>query len=91
MEELFIETPEGKKPINPKVVKELKLKKGTLSPFTRNRIVDQKGNFPPQTEANEGADNHLKEEGTTSDAENIVLSTSEMIDLAHGEDSSTEH
>ena len=93
-EELFMETNQGNIPIEPETVKKFHLEKGTLSPFSRRRIVDRHGDFPAETEAQKDQTNTVKGEKHQKDDEErqnggVMLTTSEIIDLAHGEDSST--
>jgi hypothetical protein len=85
MEELNLETKNGRLPINKNIVEKYNLRKGTLSSFTCNRIVDKNGKYiieKPKVkgleEANEG--DQAKENG-------LLLQTSEIIDFAQGADS----
>ena len=94
MEELYIETKNGNVPIDPKVIKKFNLEQGSLSPFTRSRIVDKNGEFPAETATEKDPKNNgttQKPEDGIVETENVQFSTSEIIDLAHGEDSKTEH
>lgn len=94
MEELFIETKNGKERIDPGLVQKLNLEKGSLSPFTRSRIVGKNGEFPYETATERDPKNNgrtQKPEDGIVETENVTFSTSEIIDLAHGEDSKTEH
>lgn len=87
MEKLFIETENGKLPIDHEIVQKHNLQKGDTTPFTRNRIVDQFGNStkPEQPEEPHDLSN---QEDEIEDLENgIQLSTSEMLDIAEGVDS----
>jgi hypothetical protein len=92
MEELFIETKDGNIPIDPAIVKRFNLEKGTWSPFTRSRIVGKNGEFPEEKDSKNNGKN-IKAEDTAAETQNggVVLTTSEVIDFAHGEDSSNEH
>lgn len=87
MEKLYVETKAGNFPIDENIIDKYDLEKGTLSPFTSNRIIDASGDFtkriPPQEPVS------LREsEGEIDEMENgLMLSTSEMIDIAQGVDS----
>ena len=90
MEELYLETKNGNIPIDPKVIETFNLEKGTLSPFTRSRIVGKNGEYPKETKAEKDPKNNAttqKPEDGIVETENVTFSTSEIIDLAHGEDS----
>lgn len=87
MEKLYIETNRGKVPIDPEVVERLKLEKGEVSPFTRNRIVGENGDFPAETSMEKDPKNCGLPMSSEKDAENVQFSTSEIIDLAQGADS----
>ena len=92
MEKLYIETKNGNVPIDPEIAKKFNLEKGTLSPFTRSRIVGKDGEFSKETASNKAAQNHdhpPKSDDGVAETENVKFSTSEIIDLAHGEDSPT--
>jgi hypothetical protein len=87
MENLFIETENGNKPIDKDIIEKYNLEKGSRSPFTGNRIVDSFGNFTVefQPEARHDLSNH---EDEIEDLENgFQISTSEMLDIAAGVDS----
>lgn len=87
MKELYIESTDGNTPIDQEMVKKYNLKKGTLSPFTINRIVGQKGDFSREDNDEENEPKEL----TKGDLENeLILTTSEAIDIAEGADSITE-
>jgi hypothetical protein len=87
MKEIYLETKEGRIKIDDRIAQKYDLKKGTVSPFTQNHIVDKSGDFnredPPEKidSINQG-DDDIKE------MENgFLLSTSEMLDIAQGVDS----
>ncbi len=87
MEKLYMETKAGNFPIDEKIVEKYDLEKGTFSPFTSNRIINSNGDFtkkvPPKEPVSMG-----ESEGEVDGMENgLMLSTSEMIDLAQGVDS----
>ena len=65
------------------------LGKGMFLPFTRFRIVGENNDFPDRTAEIQETKNALPEEDP-QDADNVLLSTSELIDFAQGEDSHTE-
>lgn len=87
MEHLFIETKQGRIPINDAMTEKYKLKEGTYTPFTHQKIVDERGKFiheevEKKNVSLKNQDNEIKE------MENgLMLSTSEMIDIAEGADS----
>lgn len=87
MEELYIETKNGNLRIDDAFIQKYNLKKGTLSPFTRSRIVGKNGDFhredlSEEKESISQVDDEIKE------MENgLMLSQSEMIDIAQGVDS----
>jgi hypothetical protein len=94
MEELFLETKNGNIAIDPQVVKKFNLEKGTLSPFTRNRIVGKHGEYPSETSAEKDPKNNVKTQKPEDEPDGeqnggVVLTTSEIIDFAQGTDSST--
>ncbi len=87
MEKLYVETKAGNFPIDEKIVEKYDLEKGTRSPFTSNRIINASGDFtkkiPPKGTVSLG-----ESEGEIDVMENgLMLSTSEMIDIAQGVDS----
>jgi hypothetical protein len=90
MDKLLLETDNGNVPIDPKVAKKMNLEKGSLSPFTRERILGKNGDFPPETAMEKDPKNSGKVE---SPAENdikdggVMLTSSEVIDFAQGADS----
>ncbi|MGB8455812.1 MAG: hypothetical protein WCD89_26290 [Anaerocolumna sp.] len=87
MEELFLETKDGNVKIEDSIVNKYDLKKGTVAPFTQNHIVNKEGEFkredPPEEKfsLNQGDDEIEEMEN------GLLLSTSEMIDIAQGVDS----
>lgn len=87
MEELFLETQQGKIPIDDAIVEKYDLKEGTYTPFTHQKIVDKNGNFIH--EETEKKKTSLKnQDDEIEEMENgLLLSTSEMIDIAEGADS----
>jgi len=87
MEKLYVETKAGKFPIDEKIVEKYDLEKGTYSPFTSNRIVNEKGDFTKKIPPKEPV-SIRESEGEIDEMENgLMLSTSEMIDIAQGVDS----
>jgi len=87
MEPLFVETKEGNIPIDNAIVEKHGLKEGTYTPFTHQRIVDKNGNFIHE-EVEEKNTSLKNEDDEVKDLENgLMLSTSEMIDIAEGSDS----
>lgn len=94
-EKLYMETERGSAPIDPATIKKYRLEKGMLSPFSRCRIVGVHGDFPGETTAQKiqtyevKGNNPEKDGGGAQQNGGVTLTTSEIIDLAHGEDSST--
>lgn len=90
MEQLYIETEKGNIPIDNEITQKYNLQKGDKSPFTRQRIVDKFGDAtapkPPEEEHDLS-----NQEDEIEDLENgFQLSTSEMLDIAAGVDSSVQ-
>lgn len=87
MDKLYIETETGNLPIHDEITQKYNLQKGDKSPYTGNRIVDRfgDGTIQKQPEEKHNLSNH---EDEIEDLENgLQLSTSEMIDIADGVDS----
>lgn len=93
MEELYIEMENTFIPIDEKIIKKYNLKKGTLSPFTGGRIVGKNGEFRKEKPAQEKSDatgfEKNKDDEVVELDDGFMLSTSEMIDIAEGTDSTT--
>lgn len=91
MEELYIETKNGKTPIEPAVSKKYNLEKGLKTPFTNQKIVNQNGEFPAETDTEKDPQNSggksLTPADTDTGSENVPLTTSEIIDFSQGTDS----
>ena len=91
MEELYIETINGNIPIDMEIIKKFKLEKGTYSPFTHSRIIGKNGEFPIESSDEEDIKSGGKPAGQNDDKSelenDLLFSTSEIIDLARGEDS----
>lgn len=87
MENLFIETGSDTVPVSQDIIKKYNLEKGTFTPFTDFRIVGKNNDFrkeqpPEETPSFKNEDDEVEE------MENgLMLSTSEMIDIAQGSDS----
>lgn len=102
MEKLFLETKNGTVPIEQSAIKKYDLHKGTKSPFTQDKIVDEKGEYilePSDGEENEKSIrqdfNNMPYQGIEGDGvdqmENgFQMSTSEIIDFSQGVDSRTD-
>lgn len=92
MKELYIETKNGDIPIEKDIIKKHDLKRGTLSPFTGERIVGKNGDFRPEPVKNESPlDNLIHRDDGIDEMENgMSLSTSEILDFAEGTDNSME-
>lgn len=98
MKELYLELQNGAVKIEDEIIKKYDIKRGAMSPFTRNRIVDENGDFTLDMSLQEDNNGlaHISEEeqrkisnGIVELDNGIMLSTSEMIDIAQGVDSST--
>lgn len=79
MDQLFVETESGRMPISHHIVEKYHIKKGTHSPFTHNRIVNQYGDFTLVRKP--------KIMMETPKENTQMFSTAESIDIAHGVDS----
>ena len=94
MEELRIETTAGNFPLEQEIVRKYGLKMGTLSPFTSSRIAGRDGEYP-QEKRREAADKdafrqHSQEELGGKAEDGVMLTASERIDFALGNDSDEE-
>lgn len=87
MEKLYVETKAGNFPIDEKIVEKYDLEKGTRSPFTSNRIVNESGDFTKKIPPKELVSLHQNEDEIDEMENGLFLSTSEMIDFAQGVDS----
>jgi len=91
MEDLYLETENGNIPIDQEVIEKYNLKKGSFSPFTHKRIIDKNGDYILEKQPTE----YATLDGNQDDPEfhemenGFMLSTSEMIDIAEGVDSSS--
>lgn len=92
MKDLFLETKTGNIPIDHNIIKKHDLKKGTLSPFTGERIVGKNGDFSPEPIKSESPLDNLvhKDDGIDEMENGMALSTSEILDFAAGTDNSME-
>lgn len=89
MEKLFLELNDDRVPLSEDMVQKYDLKKGMYSPFTRNRIVNEKGDFIVEKhkkdetfekqEVNKALESEMQE--------TFDLSTSEILDISEGVDS----
>jgi hypothetical protein len=88
MERLFVETEQELIPIDDAIVDKYDLKEGTCTPFTNQRIVDKDGNFFHEEveEKHTTLPNQDSDEISEMD-HGLMLSTSEMLDIAEGADS----
>ncbi|HBT63159.1 MAG TPA: hypothetical protein DEB10_00665 [Ruminococcaceae bacterium] len=88
MENLYIETLDGNALIPQDLVIKYHLEKGMFSPFTASKLVGENNDFPLRAEEYK---NSRKESTMLSEheeeTENVMLSTSEIIDFAQGLDS----
>jgi hypothetical protein len=87
MEEIYIETKNGNIKIDDSFVQKYNLKKGTFSPFTHERLVGKNGDFH-RDDLPEEKDSLDQDDAEIEEMENgLMLSQSEMIDIAQGVDS----
>lgn len=87
MERLFVETKQGHIPINDDIAEKYELKEGTFTPFTHQRIVDKNGNFIHEEEEKKITSLKNQDDEIKEMENGLMLSTSEMIDIAEGADS----
>lgn len=94
MKELFLETPNGRVPIDKSIVEKYNIKEGVYSPFTRCRIVDKSGVFYKDIKDKTDTDISQMPEGEGMDNDNVVefpegesYSTAEIIELHEATDS----
>jgi hypothetical protein len=95
MEKLYLETPLGVRQIDQAIREKYNLKKGTLSPFTCNRIVGSGGDYPlmpfGKDLCNRGTGRvpfeGFKDDGVDQMDHGAELSTSEILDISQGVDS----
>lgn len=92
MDKLFVETDEGKVPVSQEITEKYKLEKGDKTPFTQGVIVDKSGSRNPPRKPEEKHDMNYghkgkKESGIVQLENGIMLSTSEILDIAQGADS----
>ncbi len=88
MEPLYLETAAGLVPLDADLAAKYHLKKGMISPFSGARIVGPNGDFSREETAAvarpaAGTD---REPGAEIQP-GVMLTTSEILDFAHGEDS----
>ncbi len=99
MEDLYLETKNGRKRIDEKSVEKYHLEAGTMSPFTHNRIVEQNGEFRLKATNNEDSEDSIHQDFNAMPVTGIVgdgvdqmengfeFSQSEIIDFSQGVDS----
>ncbi len=100
MEELYLETKNGNVLIEQRQIEKYNLKQGMLTPFTHYRVVDKNGVFFSKKRIKKDkTDTDVSEmqEGEGLEDDEIVefpggeiYSTSEIIDISQGTDSSVE-
>lgn len=91
MEKLFIKTETGDRAIDREVARRYNLEKGLYSPFTHQPITNKNGEFPAELKAEKDPKNTGDNNLDNADKENVMFSTSEIIDFAQGTDSATGH
>ena len=99
MEDLYLETKNGKERIDDQTVEKYHLEAGTRSPFTQNRIVDENGEYASKANPDEDSEASIRQDfndmpfkGIADDGidqmENgFAFSQSEIIDFSQGVDS----
>lgn len=87
MEKLFVETSQGQIPIDDAIVEKYKLEEGTYTPFTFQRIVDKDGNFIHKESEKKNTSLENQDDNIDEMENGLMLSKSEMIDIAEGADS----
>lgn len=89
---LYIRTAGGLAPIDPALAEKYGLRPGMASPFSEGRIVDDSGvahddAVPDAPERIDTVKGELVNDGIAQLDNGMTLSHSEMIDIAHAEDS----
>ncbi len=99
MEDLYLETKNGKERIDGQTVEKYHLEPGDLSPFTRNRIIGKKGDHQIQTNPDEDSETSIRQDFDDMPMNGIIgdgvdqmengfeFSQSEIIDFSQGVDS----
>lgn len=99
MKKLFVETKNGKAPIDAELARKYGLEQGAKTPFTDAPIVDEHGGREkrPAAEEDHGAPQDAHDLGDAHDlrgagdpadrADGTMLTTSEILDFAQGADS----
>lgn len=92
MEKLFIKTKNQKQEISSELINKYKLEAGDITPFSKNKITDKQGlnkkkdkkkkNPPKEDLPYDNSDGIIELPG------GAVMSTSEIIDISQGTDSS---
>lgn len=93
MKNLYLETKNGVVPIDENIEKKYKLEKGTMSPFTDERILGENGDFTKEKHKDDKMKNlgNVKKEDGVEPEDGIMLTTSEIIDFTQGSDSYTDN
>ncbi len=81
MEELYIKTPKGLVQLPEEVVRKYNLKEGSLTPFTRERVVNRFGEYHPEPPPQQ----RLLKDATGMQERRFT--TAENLDIARGSDS----
>ena len=99
MEDLYLETKNGRERLDDQTVEKYHLEPGTLSPFTQNRIVGENGEYQLKEDPQEDSEvsirqdfNEMPFQGIRGDGvdqmdNGFELSQSEIIDFSQGVDS----
>lgn len=93
MNKLYLDTKDGKMPIDPQVAEKYSLNKGMKSPYTNGVVVDETGSAAkpakqkvPQSDLTVNKEKYAND--TLSEYENgLVLDTAEVLDIAQAADS----
>jgi hypothetical protein len=87
MEDLYLRLKNEDSPIDQNIIEKYSLEKGSLSPFTRNRIVDSTGDYSSVAEKDEKPESEENRIQMNDLGNPLVLTTAEMIDITQGVDS----
>lgn len=91
MSKIYIETENGRVPIDEKIAKKYHLKEGSKTPFTGNSLVDRDGNYPVKKEKRDTlAVDEEPEDGVVEFENGVRFSQAEVIDIAKGVDRTIE-
>lgn len=87
MKRLYIELEDKKEPLDEKIISKYNLEVGEVTPFTKKRILNEKGEFFKSKPVKRKAD-LSQHDDTIDEMENgLALSTAEILDISQGVDS----